>query len=162
MLKLDIDVLWTLIDLVILYVLLRKFLFKPVRNIIAKRSEEIADEYKKAEQKNSEADQLKAQYAQSQADIEKERLATIAEAKKDGQAEYNRIVKEAQAKSDAIAEDAKVRAQAAAKKEVENARNEIESLAKQAADKIVDLKANESIYDSFLGSVAMEEENERR
>jgi phosphoribosylformylglycinamidine synthase len=34
MLKLDINLLWTVVDVLILYVLLRKFLFKPIQNVL--------------------------------------------------------------------------------------------------------------------------------
>ena len=34
MLKLDLNLLWTVVDVLILYVLLRKFLFKPIQNVL--------------------------------------------------------------------------------------------------------------------------------
>ena len=37
MLKLDMNLLWTVVNVLIMYVLLRKFLFKPVHAVIAKR-----------------------------------------------------------------------------------------------------------------------------
>lgn len=43
MLKLDINLLFTVINLVVWYLLIKKFLFKPVNNIISKREEAIAD-----------------------------------------------------------------------------------------------------------------------
>ena len=50
MLKLDINLLFTVINLVVWYLLIKKFLFKPVNNIISKREEAIADRYREAEQ----------------------------------------------------------------------------------------------------------------
>ena len=37
MLKLDLNLLWTVVDVLILYVLLRKFLFKPIQNVLDER-----------------------------------------------------------------------------------------------------------------------------
>ena len=37
MLKLDMNLLWTVVNVLIMYALLRKFLFKPVQDVIAKR-----------------------------------------------------------------------------------------------------------------------------
>ena len=37
MLKLDLNLLWTVVDVLILYVLLRKFLFKPIQNVLDQR-----------------------------------------------------------------------------------------------------------------------------
>lgn len=48
MLKLDINLLFTVINLVVWYLLIKKFLFKPVNNIISKREEAIADRYREA------------------------------------------------------------------------------------------------------------------
>ena len=48
MLRLDINLLFTIINLLIWYFLIKKFLFKPVNNIIAKREEAIEGRYKEA------------------------------------------------------------------------------------------------------------------
>ena len=37
MLKLDINLLWTVVNVLIMYALLRKFLFKPVQDVLDKR-----------------------------------------------------------------------------------------------------------------------------
>ena len=37
MLKLDINLLWTIVNVLVMYAVLRKFLFKPVQDVIAKR-----------------------------------------------------------------------------------------------------------------------------
>ena len=39
MLKLDMNLLWTVVNVLIMYALLRKFLFKPVQDVIAKRQQ---------------------------------------------------------------------------------------------------------------------------
>ena len=41
MLKLDLNLLWTVVDVLILYVLLRKFLFKPIQNVLDQRQKTI-------------------------------------------------------------------------------------------------------------------------
>ena len=41
MLKLDLNLLWTVVDVLILYVLLRKFLFKPIQNVLDQRQKMI-------------------------------------------------------------------------------------------------------------------------
>ena len=39
MLKLDINLLWTVVNVLVMYAVLRKFLFKPVQDVIAKRQQ---------------------------------------------------------------------------------------------------------------------------
>ena len=48
MLRLDINLLFTVINLIIIYVIIRKLLFKPVKKIIAQREAEINKQYEDA------------------------------------------------------------------------------------------------------------------
>ena len=62
MLKLDINLVFTVINLLIIYFILSKFLFKPVKNILAKRQEEIDKQYAEAEEAKTQAGALRQQY----------------------------------------------------------------------------------------------------
>ena len=57
---------WTMIftwaNLLILFLLLKKFLFKPVTKILDERAEEIENSYKQAEETNDKALSLKSEY----------------------------------------------------------------------------------------------------
>ena len=57
---------WTMIftwaNLLILFLLLKKFLFKPVTKILDERAEEIENSYKQAEETNDKAISLKSEY----------------------------------------------------------------------------------------------------
>lgn len=72
MLKLDINLLFTVINLVVWYLLIKKFLFKPVNNIISKREEAIADRYQEAEQEKVQAGEQKQKYEALQSSIQDE------------------------------------------------------------------------------------------
>ena len=50
MLSLDLNLVWTIINLVVLYLLLRHFLFKPVMGIMEKRRQIIEDGLKNAQE----------------------------------------------------------------------------------------------------------------
>ena len=62
MLKLDWSLLWTALNVLIWYILIKTFLFKPVNNIIAKRNEKNQAIRKEAEDARAEALALKEQY----------------------------------------------------------------------------------------------------
>ena len=49
MLKLDINLLWTVVNVLIMYALLRKFLFKPVQDVLDKRQKMVDDELANAQ-----------------------------------------------------------------------------------------------------------------
>ena len=62
MIKVDLSLLWTIINLVVFYLLLKKFLFKPVMGIMEKREQMIADGLKNASDRQEEAESLKKEY----------------------------------------------------------------------------------------------------
>ena len=62
MIKVDLSLLWTIINLVVFYLLLKKFLFKPVMGIMEKREQMIADGLKNASDRQEEAETLKKEY----------------------------------------------------------------------------------------------------
>ncbi len=66
MLSLDIyNVVFTVINLIILFLILRKFLIKPVSAIMEKRDSEIKNNLEAADHANQTANQLKAEYEAS-------------------------------------------------------------------------------------------------
>ena len=95
MLRLDINLVFTIINLIVLFVLMRIFLFKPVNNIIAKREEAIRKQFDDADAVRKEAENLKTEYEASLAGAKDESARLITEAKEKARGEYDRIVKSA-------------------------------------------------------------------
>ena len=92
MLRVDINLLFTVINLLFLVFLMKKFLFKPVRAILEKRQSEIEASFKNADTVNQEAAALKEKYEASLSNIETERQETINQAKIDASKEYDEII----------------------------------------------------------------------
>ena len=59
MLRIDFNLVLTMINLVILFLILRKFLFRPIMNIMEKREAMISDGLKNAEDSQNQALELK-------------------------------------------------------------------------------------------------------
>lgn len=55
MLRIDSNILWTIINLLILYALMKHFLFQPVHDILEKRKQEIESDFALANQQKQEA-----------------------------------------------------------------------------------------------------------
>ena len=149
MLRLDWNLLFTVINLLLLFVLMKIFLFKPVQKIIAARQAEADKQFDEAAAKQAEADGLKAQYAKSIASVEEEKSKAMQETMKKADAEYQRIVGDAESKAKQIKEDAAV--------EAENQKTQILKKAeKEIADMVVDVGKNSgadvdsSLYNEFL------------
>ena len=56
------QILISLLNLVLLFFILKKLLFKPVKNILAKRQAEIDSQYDAADQAKNEAEQSRIEY----------------------------------------------------------------------------------------------------
>lgn len=124
------NILWTVINLLILYFIIKKFLFGRVDEILEKRQQEVEEASKAADQMIEEAKKAKAEYEQKieLADEEKEQI--LADIKKQGYDEYERIVGDARKKGEQIITEARHNA------EVENERAK-EVYAAQLADMVV-------------------------
>ena len=88
MLKFDINILWTLINLIIFFVLMKLFLFKPIKKTLDKRKELIEGQFKAAEDKEKKAGELQAEYQSQLSGVEDEKKAIIAEARNNAKGEY--------------------------------------------------------------------------
>ena len=63
MLTLNLNLLYTVVNILVLFLLLRKFLYKPVMNIIAQRQKQVDDALNAAETSKQEAWRLMASVA---------------------------------------------------------------------------------------------------
>ena len=79
MLKIDINLLFTVINLLILYALLRKFLFKPLQQMLTRRRRIVADDFDRAKTAREAAEDLKAQYETSMGNTKAESAKIMAE-----------------------------------------------------------------------------------
>ena len=144
MIQFNVSLLFTIINLIVFYLLLKKFLFKPVMGIMEKREKMIADGLKNASDSQEEAARLKAEY-------EKALEGAKAEAKKTAAGESERILQEANTEAVGILKDARKTIENERKQTMNDLQSEIAGLAMQAARKIVDdIKGNQDIYDQFL------------
>ena len=56
------NILWTVVNLLVLYLVFKKFLFKPVMKVINAREDMIKQQFDDAKKSQEEADALKASY----------------------------------------------------------------------------------------------------
>lgn len=150
MLRIDSNILWTIINLLILYALMKHFLFQPVHDILGKRKQEIESDFALANQQKQEALESK-----NKANKQLENMQTIcdgmlADAKEKASLEYEQIIADANKKSDEMIEQARIKTIEVANEEKAKAKSEIADLINKAADKITNTKSDEKLYDDFL------------
>ena len=149
---------WTIINLIVLFLLLRHFLINPVSNIMEQRRKLIADGLQNAQDTQDEANRLKAEYEEALSGAKKESAEIVDKARIDARAEYDRIVGEAGAKAGNIIENAKENVRIEREQTMKGLQSQIAGLAIASAEKIVGDK-EQNIYDQFLGEVGGTDEN---
>ena len=141
------NLVYTIINLIVLFLLLRHFLIKPVSDIMEKRRQMIADGLQGAQ---DDEDALKGAKLESAAIVEK--------ARSEAKTEYDRIVSEAGSKAGDLLEAAKENVRIEREKTMKDLQTQIAGLAMASAEKIVGDK-EQNIYDQFLGEVGGTDEN---
>lgn len=154
MISLDWNLLFTVINLLILFVLLKLFLFKPVNKIIEQRQQEVDEQLTNAEAQKAEAAALKEQYESSVQAMEAEKDKKRADAQKAATEEYDRIVADAHEEADEILAEAKAEAEAEKAKILRQAESDITDMLLAATSKVAAAHVGEAsdrrLYDEFL------------
>ena len=149
---------WTMIfawiNLLILYLVLKKILFKPMKNMIDSRQKEIDDMYTDADTAKENALALEAEYKQklSQAAVTGERM--VKEAVERGQRREEEILRQANMEASAIMEKASADIALEKKKALNDAKDEISDIAMAIAEKVVGREISSAdhsdLVDSFI------------
>ena len=146
--------LFTLLNTLTIYFVAKKFLFKPVMKIIQDRQQEIADMYEQAGQSKEEAAQLCAQYEKQLSEAVQTGDRLVKEATDRGQRREEEIIRQANAEANAIREKAAADIDREKKKALNDAKDEISSLAMAIAGKVVGATLDEDrqkqLVDKFL------------
>lgn len=151
MLQLNVNLLFTIINLVVLYLLLKKFLIKPITGIMEKREKMIADGMQNAATAQADAEKMRVEYETAISGAKTESTQMIEKARKEAKAEYERIVGDAGEKAQGIVTSAKENIQIEREQTMKALQSEIAGLAMNAAEKIVGEKTgNQDLYNQFL------------
>lgn len=95
MIEINMSLVYTIINVIILYLLLRHFLIKPVTDIMEKRKQLIADGLKNAQDAQDDALKMKQEYEAALNGAKQESVQIVENARKSAKAEYDRILEEA-------------------------------------------------------------------
>lgn len=138
LLTLNWNLLFSLITVVVLILILKKFFFEKVHNFMMQRQKEIEDSLQEAKDKNLEAEALKAEYQEQLSKASEEGAAIINQAKAEAREEAEKLIVDAHKEATKILEENEAAIEQRkqdAKKELEN---EVSELAILAAQKILE------------------------
>lgn len=156
MLSLDWNIIWTVVNILILFFFLKKFLFKPVTDMMDKRQQLIEGSLQNAEDIKAEALELKGQYELELSHAGEEALKIVNEAREKAVQETNRQLKETREEAARILQEASKTIEIEKQKSLQNAQSEIAGIAMLAASKIIGRNVDEETNKQFLGDFIKE------
>lgn len=148
------DLIFAIINFLILVLVLGKFLYKPFLGILEKRKQTIEDAFTNAEATNRKADEKYEAYTKKLARAEAESREIIKNARLKADDQANMIVEEARAEAARIKLKAETEALRAKEKALRDVRDQIGQLAILAAEQILEkeiaAEGQEEILDKVL------------
>ena len=155
MIKIDINLVFTIINLLVLYLLMKKFLFGPIIKVMDVRKAMIDQQFAGAKEQEDQAKALKEQYE-----------GALKSAREEAKAQADKTVEDTQAKVSAML----AKAQEDINTERENAmrqmKDDVASLAMEAAGKIIGKNSGAdqdlSLYDQFIEKAGDPDDSDRR
>lgn len=94
-LNLNWEIIWVFVDLLILFLLMKKFLFGPVTKLLDQRAKGVTDTIEQAESQLAQAQQQKQAYTQQLAQARGEAAHILDQARKQAELNCNRRMEEA-------------------------------------------------------------------
>ncbi len=157
---------WTLvvqlINTGILFLLLSKFLFKPVKAMIDSREAEVSKMYEDASAAKEQADRLQAEYAASISGAKEEANQIVKDAQKRAQMRSDEILTDAQTKASAMMTKAEEEIAREKKKAVNEIKDEISDLAVMIATKVVGKDLNTQDHEQMMTKAEEEIAREKK
>ena len=152
---------WTFLaqicNLMIQLVIFKKFLLKPIKQVIADRKAKADSEIADAQKLRTEAEAMKAEYEQNLQNARTEANQIVATAQKTATARSEEIVGEARAQAAALKQKAEADIAQERKKAVNEVKDEIGGIAMEIASKVVEREIREEdhrdLIDEFIKTV---------
>lgn len=152
---------WTFLaqicNLMIQLVIFKKFLLKPIKQVITDRKAKADSEIADAQKLRTEAEAMKAEYEQNLQNARTEANQIVTAAQKTATARSEEIVGEARAQAAALKQKAEADIAQERKKAVNEVKDEIGGIAMEIASKVVEREISEKdhkdLIDEFIKNV---------
>ena len=151
------QILISLANLLILFLIIKKFLFKPVKNILTKRESEIETQYSAASDAAQEAEENKKKWENQLRGAKDEADAILTSAAENAKFRGEKIVEEAKNRADSILRQAETEAELEYKKSADKIKHEIVEVSGILTEKMlgreIDTKDHHDLIDSFIEKI---------
>lgn len=150
-------VIFTLCNLALTMFIFKRFLWKPVQEIVAKRKALAEAQLTEAAQAKEEALAIKSEYEENMAKAREEADQIVAKAQKTATSRREEMLHEAQEQVAEMKQKAEQDIQLARKKAVNEVKDEIGSIAMEIASKVmereIDAQDHEALINEFIKNV---------
>ncbi|MBO7310123.1 MAG: F0F1 ATP synthase subunit B [Clostridia bacterium] len=156
------QILISLVNLILLFLILKKFLFKPVSKMLEKRQSEIDEQYAVAEQKENDAQEAKQKWEEKLSEAKGEADSIMQTATENAKNRGNKIIAEAQEKADGIVRTAQTEAELERRKAMDGIKREIVEVSEALTEKMLEREINtedhRTLIDSFIEKIGDDNE----
>ena len=151
------DILISLCNLLILYLILKKFLYKPVKKMLAARTAALNAQYEKASATEADALQLKAEWEEKMAGADAKANDILQRATENAQKRGDAIISESEDEAARILRRAEADAEAERRKAEAGIRKEIVDVSAALSEKMLAREINAEdhrvLIDQFLAEI---------
>lgn len=145
---------WTmifqLINLLILMVAFKKYLFKPVMAVLEKRRAEIEGHYEEAEKAESAAKTMKASYEQKMSGAREEADRVIRTATESANAMSESIVSDAREQASQLKRRAETEIEMERRRAFDEVKGELSGIALDIAQQVIEREVSEKDHEAFI------------
>lgn len=144
------EILISLANLLILFVLFKKFLYKPVQNVLNQRREQVDKIYDEAEQDRNAASGMKQEYEARLNTAREEADTLVRNAVQTAQRKSDQIVSEAASQASHMKQKAEEEIALEKKQMLQDVKSEISEMAVSIASKVVEREIQKADHENFV------------
>ena len=132
-----ITALFTLINMILTFLILKKFLFKPMQKMMKQRQDDVDQMYADAEKAKADAEEMKTDYEEKLKDAKNASQQILKEAGQEAAKRQEEILQEAKAEAEALRAHAEREIGLEKKKALNDVKDDISRIAFEMAEKVV-------------------------
>lgn len=137
MVNINTTMLWEVINFLVLLWLLKRFLYKPLTNMLDQRKSRIEEDLEEARQKKKKAEELKKKYENELKNAREDAQEIVEEAEERGKKKAEEILEDAKEDAERVKKRNMQEIEQAKEEAVNELRNEVASISLMAASKFL-------------------------
>ena len=141
------EILVTMCNTLITFLIIKKFLYKPVRKMLAARSEEVQSMYSNAEKAQSEAEQMRSEYTERLSKAKEEAAEIVGSATRRAAERSDEILRESSQQASAMVKKAE---RVIEQERIKALKDEVADLSVMIASKIVERDVKPEDHERFI------------